>query len=203
MIVQSKRKTNDPEGTRKRILSAAAALFTERGYAGTSLGDVANAASVQKSLITYHYESKERLWSETCNSLAQPMLALAESMVSGTTKLDLVELLERRFRLLQDSPQLRKLILWMGMGQAPVPTGPSEVIPKILESFCSTIQSQPDDLRRTFMLIVAAMDGWFLHRRALATIAAPGADPNELDEAFLAYLLKIARDEVTILRETQ
>ncbi|MCC7230247.1 MAG: TetR/AcrR family transcriptional regulator [Fimbriimonadaceae bacterium] len=203
MIVQPRRKTNDPEGTRKRILDAAARLFTERGYAGTSLGEVAEAAGVQTSLIPYHYESKERLWSETCNALAQPMLELAESMVSGTTRPDLMELLERRFRLMQDSPHLQKLILWMGMGQAPMPTGPRQVIPKMLEAFSRTMQSQPDDLRRTFMLIVAAMDGWFLHRRALATIAAPDADPNELDEAFLAYLLKIARDEVTILRETQ
>ncbi|MGE0713019.1 MAG: TetR family transcriptional regulator [Planctomycetota bacterium] len=45
-----------------RILEAADALFCARGYDGVSVRDVAQAAGVNKALVFYHYESKQRLF---------------------------------------------------------------------------------------------------------------------------------------------
>ena len=47
--------------TRRRILDAAVALLSERGYAGLRTGDVALAAGVSKGAQTHHFPSKETL----------------------------------------------------------------------------------------------------------------------------------------------
>ena len=47
---------------RDRILVAAAHLYALRGYAGTSIREIAERAGVTKPLIYYHFESKERLY---------------------------------------------------------------------------------------------------------------------------------------------
>lgn len=45
-----------------RILDAAEHLFSRRGFYGASLRDIARAASVQMSLVNYHFGPKEELF---------------------------------------------------------------------------------------------------------------------------------------------
>jgi AcrR family transcriptional regulator len=49
------------EITRDRILEAARELFAERGYAGTSLADIAAAVGLTKTAVAYHFHPKDRL----------------------------------------------------------------------------------------------------------------------------------------------
>ena len=44
---------------RKQLLDAARALFARRGLSGTSIRDIAQAAKVNSSMISYYFESKE------------------------------------------------------------------------------------------------------------------------------------------------
>lgn len=46
---------------RDRIADAAAGLFLERGYAGTSLRDIAATAGIKAGSIYYHFDSKDDL----------------------------------------------------------------------------------------------------------------------------------------------
>ncbi|WP_328844143.1 TetR/AcrR family transcriptional regulator [Streptomyces sp. NBC_00258] len=50
--------------TRESIVSAARALFLERGYRGTTLRAVAGAAGVDPALIAYHFGSKKSLFAD-------------------------------------------------------------------------------------------------------------------------------------------
>ena len=52
------------ERTRVRILDAAAATLSQRGYSGTRLSDVAEAARLQTPAIYYHFASREDLIEE-------------------------------------------------------------------------------------------------------------------------------------------
>jgi AcrR family transcriptional regulator len=47
---------------REKILSEALVLFAEKGYAGTSVRDVAGAAGVNLAAIAYHFGDKEGLY---------------------------------------------------------------------------------------------------------------------------------------------
>jgi AcrR family transcriptional regulator len=48
--------------TREKILGTAVKLFSSRGYADTSLAQVARAAHVSKALVLWYFESKDQLF---------------------------------------------------------------------------------------------------------------------------------------------
>jgi AcrR family transcriptional regulator len=49
--------------TRKdRILSAARELFIEKGFTGTSVGEIVAKAEITHSLLFHHFKNKENLW---------------------------------------------------------------------------------------------------------------------------------------------
>mgnify|MGYP000604341506 FL=1 len=50
--------------TRERILLEAARLFRHRGYAATTLREVADASGIKAGSIYYHFESKEQILGE-------------------------------------------------------------------------------------------------------------------------------------------
>jgi AcrR family transcriptional regulator len=47
--------------TRRRILAIALELFSTRGYAGTSMRDIAETMHMTKAALYYHFESKEQI----------------------------------------------------------------------------------------------------------------------------------------------
>jgi len=48
--------------TRTKILKAARKLFVENGFAGTSMGKIAEKADVNHSLLFHHFGNKQKLW---------------------------------------------------------------------------------------------------------------------------------------------
>ncbi len=50
--------------TRERILDAAERLFAERGFAGTSVREITDAAVANLGAVNYHFHSKENLYAE-------------------------------------------------------------------------------------------------------------------------------------------
>ncbi|MEO0332890.1 MAG: TetR/AcrR family transcriptional regulator, partial [Bacteroidota bacterium] len=50
------------ENTEEKIRQVAKRLFTERGYNGTKIRDVAEEAGVNIALLNYYFRSKERLY---------------------------------------------------------------------------------------------------------------------------------------------
>ncbi|MFI7444131.1 TetR/AcrR family transcriptional regulator [Nonomuraea indica] len=64
------------DDTRSRILAAARELFAERGYAGTSLADIAAAVGLTKTAVAYHFHPKDRLAAELIAPAAEDMLTL-------------------------------------------------------------------------------------------------------------------------------
>lgn len=56
------RQKRNPVATRESIISAANDVFTQKGYTGASLGDIARIAGVNKSLIHHYFGNKEDLY---------------------------------------------------------------------------------------------------------------------------------------------
>jgi len=52
----------DKQNSRQEILIAAATLFSEQGYNGTSFAAIASACGQSKALVQYHFSSKDRMW---------------------------------------------------------------------------------------------------------------------------------------------
>jgi AcrR family transcriptional regulator len=47
--------------TRKKILEAAAQIFSQKGYHATSMNDIANAVNLQKASLYHHVNSKQEI----------------------------------------------------------------------------------------------------------------------------------------------
>jgi AcrR family transcriptional regulator len=60
-VVKSRREMYS-EATRAALLEEATTLFAERGYAGTSLEDVASASQVTRGAVYHHFASKQALF---------------------------------------------------------------------------------------------------------------------------------------------
>ncbi|MEU4834994.1 TetR family transcriptional regulator [Streptosporangium sp. NPDC023615] len=64
--------------TRDRILDAARRLFAERGYAATSLADIASAVGLTKTAVAYHFHPKDRLATELISPAAEDIVDLLD-----------------------------------------------------------------------------------------------------------------------------
>ena len=114
--VQGERQ-RDAERSRQALLEAALDEFSERGYAGARVADIAQRAGVNKQLINYYFGSKEGLylavqqaWLDREERFAPPGLALADMVV----------------RYLQDAvrdPRALRLLLWRGLADDSAPGG--------------------------------------------------------------------------------
>lgn len=63
------------EDKRARILAEAFTLFGLRGYAGTSLGDVAKAADISKAGLLHHFSSKDALFAQVLEERDRVLIA--------------------------------------------------------------------------------------------------------------------------------
>ena len=65
--------------TRRRLLSAAEALFTRRGYAGTTMADVAARAGVGVGTVYHHFPEKRALLLELIDAWGERVFARERS----------------------------------------------------------------------------------------------------------------------------
>jgi len=63
-------KPKNTPNAKERILEAAQRLFAEKGFWGTSVQDITDAAKVNKAMLFYYFKSKENLY----RSLVQEIL---------------------------------------------------------------------------------------------------------------------------------
>ena len=100
------------EITAERILNAAEELFAERGYAGTSLRDVADRVGLRVPSLYNHFESKDSLYAAVLARGIGPVLEiLSEFAAAGSERAgDSGVVVERVMELLAAHPNLPRLV---------------------------------------------------------------------------------------------
>jgi TetR/AcrR family transcriptional regulator len=83
-----------PEDTRNRLIRVATALFSQRGFDGVSVKELADSAGVNVSLVSYHFGGKENLYRACLEQFGQERLALAQRVLQPPQTVE-----ELRFRL--------------------------------------------------------------------------------------------------------
>ncbi|GEL25233.1 putative transcriptional regulator, TetR family protein [Pseudonocardia sulfidoxydans NBRC 16205] len=71
------------ESTRERILRKAAELFAERGFHGTSVARIGEAAEVQRGALYYHIGSKENLLYDLSKRHVEEALVRGRAVVAS------------------------------------------------------------------------------------------------------------------------
>lgn len=69
------RKAERPESLRKRILEVATELFADRGYADTSLAEIARRVGIRAQSIANHFASKEDLYDAVVSAFYRRQIA--------------------------------------------------------------------------------------------------------------------------------
>jgi AcrR family transcriptional regulator len=69
--------------TRRALIAAARKLFTEKGYAATSTGDIVQAAGIARGGLYHHFADKVALFRAVHESIEEEMV---EAIVAATTQ---------------------------------------------------------------------------------------------------------------------
>jgi AcrR family transcriptional regulator len=96
------------ETARERILRVAARLYAVRGYEGTSMREIAEAAEVTKPLVYYHFGSKEQLFSSLLREALDRIQAVSQEVLRRETSAAdrLHALLRVQFDLAREAPEV-------------------------------------------------------------------------------------------------
>jgi TetR/AcrR family transcriptional regulator len=80
-----KRRIEQRENTRARIIEAAGRAFAERGFRAASTRDIAARARANQGLITYHFRSKDALWKAAADRIFRLLKGSFDHPLEGGT----------------------------------------------------------------------------------------------------------------------
>jgi TetR/AcrR family transcriptional regulator len=102
------------EATRTAIIAAAEQVFANKGFAGASMSAIAKEAQVTKSLIHYHFSSKDALWQEIKETRFEEYATEQGGILdsSGPARDFIGESMGSYFAFLQENPHFLRLMWW-------------------------------------------------------------------------------------------
>ena len=193
-------RRHDPEASRAAILASAQALFLDRGFAGTSMSEIAKGSGVTKSLIHHHFGSKDALWREVKRSrfadyYAQQMSLFAET---GTAPELIRRSMEVYFRFLRDNPDTVRMMSWL---QLEGDHDCTDMVAELRDAGIERIKAAQDagilrlDVPAPFILMtfLGLVQAWFHEPSALGDDADRDAEADAyLDSAWRIFAEGVA-----------
>lgn len=102
------------DNTRKKVITAARELMTEKGKDGVSMQEIADHAGVNKGLLHYYFKSKNNLFKEIFlsefNKVYGDLNVILQSKDSMDQKLS--RIIDRYFELLWANPKLPTFVMF-------------------------------------------------------------------------------------------
>ena len=101
------------ENSRDKILEAAFRLLSKKGYANVSMRDIAAEAQVALGLLTYHFRTKENLFTALASKLVSTCFDdVVREMERGRNEEERMHLLSEYFKkILVERPDVMKIFL--------------------------------------------------------------------------------------------
>jgi len=98
--------------TRQQLLKKALSAFSKKGYAATSLADIAREAEVTRGAIYWHFGSKAELYNTLIREYSDRGNAIMQQAVSeGGTLLDILRrVFVRQLEAIEENQELRSLM---------------------------------------------------------------------------------------------
>ncbi len=202
------KKDRDSELTRKLILDAAERLFSERGFAGTSVRDISDASGVSQALIHHHFGSKKMLYHEVKKRAIERFWErwahrkTAEDEQKLQPDKFLSEGIETFFWFVRDNENIIRLSIWACLeGDTDLWPGEKESIEILAQEVARAQEAKvinPDIDPRMFTLMIEAVTiFWWQYRSNLAKLFIDGDEKifdkmlEELDRRYLDNVLKL------------
>lgn len=186
------------EATRTTILDAAESLFAVRGYAGTSMRELARVANTSQALLHHHFGTKAALYeavktrfTDRYNAERRPTLDDDDEGIAVVTGTVL-----SYFEFVRDHPALPRLARWARLEGDHEPWGGEQEIWGSLLRWAENAKSRGElrdaiDPKLLLVLGSAAVQFWFDNREFVCGML--GLDPDEpgLDDRYAAHALDV------------
>ena len=83
--------------TRQTILEKALTLFTDKGYEGCSMDDIAKAVGIRKASLYAHFDGKERIFSAVFEDILKEYVCAIDALTTAQAGVTTLISLERLF----------------------------------------------------------------------------------------------------------
>ncbi|MBX3202636.1 MAG: TetR/AcrR family transcriptional regulator [Labilithrix sp.] len=199
------RKLRDPQRTRENILAAAERMFIDRGFAGSSLRDIAGAAGVAQGLLSHHFPSKRELWRAVVERHTAPYLELQQRDLAQADGDALRAAVSSYFRYWQSRTDVLRMWTWADLerddpfdAQAGTAGGGAErgvmyanAVPALRALQRSGDLRADIEPMHVVAMIAASVTFWLQRRGEIcAALGRAPSDPG-VDDDFLASLLVV------------
>ncbi len=194
-------RRRDSEATRSSILDAAESVFVERGFAATSMSEIASRAGVTKSLIHHHFGSKDALWQEVKRRRFKDYSEMQLRNMSGGPDLDrFADSIRRHFHFLQDNPDWVRLSAWMNLederlSETAAPELRGAGLERVRDAQRAGALRSDLDAENVVAAFLAMCSQWFLSRHSYEHDEDP--ESKAADERYLEDIIKIFFEGVT------
>ena len=84
--------------TKQTILEKALELFTEKGYVGASMGDIAKAVGIKKASLYSHFDGKESIFEAVFNQILDEYVAFIHKLTAEDRRQNTIESLDMIFK---------------------------------------------------------------------------------------------------------
>ncbi|MFQ5926443.1 MAG: TetR/AcrR family transcriptional regulator [Terriglobia bacterium] len=110
-----------PRNSRAALLAAAERIFAERGIAGARTQEIAAAARVNKALLHYYFDTKEKLYQAVLDNLFRKLVATARAALAHphSPRTSLLQFVDAYFEFLKTHPNYPRLIQREVMSRSP------------------------------------------------------------------------------------
>jgi TetR/AcrR family transcriptional regulator len=182
--------------SKKAILASARALFSEKGFSGASVSAIAAHAGVTKSLVMYHWATKEQLWHDVVAEALDPYMAVIQRFGERDPNVSLQDLITSVVAMHGDHPDISRMWSWMGLDRR-ILIDEKKVCQGRLAIQRANEEADafglPEGIRPVMAIAVmmAAVDGWFAFREQMSSILGIETSTPEATAEFSAALLKI------------
>lgn len=164
--------------TKDALLLAAKKVFARKGFDGATVKDIAETAGVNVSLVSYHFDGKEKLFQTCIEQFARSRLASAEKILKGPESLE-----DMRVRLTLMTEEFFEYHLR------------EPDINEIMNRDCGANNPLTDDIYRTVFLKVFGIITDFFKTAQTRKILAKDVVVDDRALLFLGGLIHVIRTE--------
>lgn len=185
-------RSRDPAGSRRLVLDAAERLFSDRGFAGTSIRDVAAESGVSHPLIQHHFATKEGLYRAVLRRCAEEFNArFPEAAEVVDAPVDLRAEMTRLFGFVRSRARLMRMVGWARLEGRddlfPGPNKPRAAMFRRIEAGQRAGTIRPDvDATALGIMLEALIFHWIEDR---AGCSRPGVELT--DDAYLDQAIRL------------
>lgn len=159
------------------------------------MADVANQAGVGKSLVLYHFSTKDELWRAVLAVKTKPFFEVTQSFLDGDSDVQMSDLMREKFDINRRDPDLPRLMAWMSLEPSMSPS--PEMRERAVRLRKRTMENAaavgiPDDIDPCMFvaMVLSAIDGYFRFREVYTLMMGTPMLGVEAEDAYLEVLMR-------------